>query len=134
MTEMQETTLEHVEEELSWAGLAVAYTLRAGEVALIVLIALLVTPPLMIAAFVVVAPLLVLATVALAIAAIVALPVFVVRRVHRHRTPDHHQVVHRLARLGREDSALAASRLRRLAARLQAKLHVQHGERTVARG
>ena len=131
MTGTQETTLEHIEEELSWAGLAVAYTLRAAEVALIVLIALLVCPPLMIATFVVVAPLAILAVAAAALAAVIALPVLVVRRLHRHRTPDAHALVHRLARLGREDSALAASRLRRLAARLQAKLHVQHEGRTV---
>jgi hypothetical protein len=121
-----ETTLEHVEEELSWAGLAVAYALRAGEVALIVLLALLVSPPLMVATVVVVVPLIALAVVTAAIAAVVALPVLVVRRLHRHRTPDAHAVVHRLAKLGRDDSAIAASRVRRLAARLQAKLHVQH--------
>ena len=100
MTETQESTIEHIEEELSWAGLAIAYMLRAAEVALIVLIALLVCPPLMIAAFVVVAPLALIAVVVAALAAVIALPVLVVRRLHRHRTPDAHALVHRLARLG----------------------------------
>ncbi|MET0686186.1 MAG: hypothetical protein ABW060_12785 [Solirubrobacteraceae bacterium] len=131
MTETQESTIEHIEEELSWAGLAIAYTLRAAEVALIALIALLVCPPLMIATVVVVAPLAIIAVVVAALAAVIALPVLVVRRLHRHRTPDAHALVHRLARLGREDSALAASGARRLVARVQAKLHVEHEGRTV---
>jgi hypothetical protein len=49
--------------------------------------------------------------------------VFVIRHLHRHRAPRAHELVHRLARLGRDDSALAASRMRRLAARVQAKLY-----------
>jgi hypothetical protein len=119
------TRLERTEEELSWAGLAVAGAIRAAELAVIVLIALLVSPPLMILTVVVVVPFIALAVVIGAVAAVIALPVFVIRHLHRHRASHAHDLVHRLARLGREDSALAASRVRRIAARAQAKLHVQ---------
>jgi hypothetical protein len=123
--------LERTEEELSWAGLAVAGTIRTGELAAIALLALLVCPPLAILTVVVVVPLIALAVVIGAVAAVIALPVFVVRHLHRHRAPHAHALVHRLAQLGRKDSALAASRVRRLAARAQAKLYVKR-DRTVA--
>jgi hypothetical protein len=119
------TRVERTEEELSWAGLALAGTIRAAELAVIVLIALLVCPPLAILTVVVVVPLIALALVIGAVAAVIALPVFVVRHLHRHRAPHAHALVHRLARLGREDSALAASRVRRIAARAQATLHAR---------
>jgi hypothetical protein len=117
--------LERAEEEFSWVGLAVAGTLRAAELAVIVLIALLVCPPLAILTVVVVVPLIALAVVIGAVAAVIALPVFVVLHLHRHRAPRADELVHRLARLGRNDAALAASRVRRLAARAQAKLYVR---------
>jgi hypothetical protein len=123
--------LERTEEELSWAGLAVAGTIRTGELAAIALLALLVCPPLAILTVVVVVPLIALAVVIGAVAAVIALPVFVVRHLHRHRAPHAHALVHRLAQLGRKDSALAASCVRRLAARAQAKLYVKR-DRTVA--
>jgi hypothetical protein len=121
-SDVTQTRLEHAEEELSWAGLALAGTLRAGEFAVIAVIALLVCPPLAILTVVVVAPLIALALVVGAVVAVIALPVLVVRHLHRHRAPHAHARVHRLAQLGRKDSALAASRVRRLAARAQAKL------------
>jgi hypothetical protein len=130
-TEDTQTSLERAEEELSWAGLAVAGTLRTVEFAVIALIALLVCPPLAILTVVVVVPLIALALVVGAVAAVIALPVFLVRHLHRHRAPHAHELVHRLARLGRKDSALAASRVRRLAARAQAKLYVKR-DRTLA--
>jgi hypothetical protein len=114
-----------IEDELSWVGLAVAGTLRAAELAVIVLIALVVCAPLAILAVVVVVPLIALALVIGAVAVVIALPVFVVRHLHRHRAPRAHELVHRLARLGRNDSALAASRVRRLASRAQGKLYVK---------
>ncbi len=129
--EVTQTRLERTEEELSWAGLALAGTLRAGEFAVIAVIALLVCPPLAILTVVVVVPLIALAVVIGAVVAVVALPVFVVRHLHRHRAPHAHALVHRLAQLGRKDSALAASRARRLAARAQAKLYVKR-DRTLA--
>ena len=121
-TEDTRTRLERTEEELSWAGLALAGTLRAGEFAVLAVIALLVCPPLAILTVVVVTPLIALALVVGAVVAVIALPVLVVRHLHRHRAPHAHARVHRLAQLGRKDSALAASRVRRLAARAQAKL------------
>jgi uncharacterized membrane protein len=123
--------VERTEEELSWAGLAVAGTIRAAEFAVIAVIALLVCPPLAILTVVVVVPLIALAVVIGAVAAVIALPVFVVRHLHRHRAPHAYALVHRLAQLGRKDSALAASRVRRIAARAQAKLYVKR-DRTVA--
>jgi uncharacterized membrane protein len=92
------TGLERVEEELSWVGLAIAGTLRAAELAVIVLIALLVCPPLAILTVVVVVPLIALAVVIGAAAAVIALPVFVVRHLHHHRAPRAHELVHRIAR------------------------------------
>ncbi|HEY6889988.1 MAG TPA: hypothetical protein VI300_19460 [Solirubrobacter sp.] len=126
------TFTERSEEELSWAGLAIAETIRVVEVAVIALAALLFCPPLLILAVVVLVPAIALAAVVGAAVAVIALPVFVARHLHRHRAGEAHARVHRLARLGRQDSALAASRLRRLVARAQAKLTVSH-DRTVTR-
>jgi hypothetical protein len=131
MTGPSGTAHERIEEELSWAGLAVAGTLRAVEFAVIAVIVLLVCPPLAILTVVVVVPLIALAVVIGAVALVIALPVFVVHHLHRHRAPHAHALVHRLAQAGRKDSALAASRVRRLAARAQAKLYVKR-DRTLA--
>jgi predicted membrane metal-binding protein len=95
-----QTRLERTEEELSWAGLAVAGTIRTAELAVIAVIALLVCPPLAILTVVVVVPLIALAVVVGAVAAVIALPVFVVRHAHRHRAAHAHELVHRLARRG----------------------------------
>jgi len=127
------TRLERAEDELSWAGLALAGTIRAGEFVVIAVIALLVCPPLAILTVVVVVPLIALAVVIGAIAAVIALPVFVIGHLHHHRAPNAEALVHRLARLGREDSARAASGLRRGLARLLAKLHVEHDPTPAAR-
>ena len=126
-TEDTRTRVERTEEELSWAGLALAGTIRAAELAVIVVIALLVCPPLAILTVVVVVPLIALAVVIGAVAAVIALPVFVVHHLHRHRAPHAHAhaLVHRLARRGREDSALAASRVRRIVGRALATLHAR---------
>jgi hypothetical protein len=124
-TDDTRTRVERTEEELSWAGLALAGTIRAAELAVIVLIALLVCPPLAILTVVVVVPLIALAVVIGAVAAVIALPVFVIHHLHRQRAPHAHALVHRLARLGREDSALAASRARRIAGRALATLHAR---------
>ena len=98
-------------------------TIRAVELAVIAVIALLVCPPLAIVGVVVVVPLIAIAVVIGAVAAVLALPVVVVRHLHRHRAPHAHALVHRVAQLGRKDSALAASPVRRLAARAQATLY-----------
>jgi hypothetical protein len=119
------TRVERTEEELSWAGLALAGTIRTGELAVIAVIALLVCPPLAILTVVVVVPLIALALVIGAVVAVIALPVFVIRHLHRHRAPHAHALVHRLAQAGRQDSALAASRVRRIAARAQETLYAR---------
>jgi len=121
-----QTRLERAEDELSWAGLALAGTIRVGEFLVIAVIALLVCPPLAILTVVVVVPLVAIAVVVGAVAAVIALPVFVIHHLHRHRAPNAEALVHRLARVGRQDTARAASGLRRVAARVQAKLHVEH--------
>jgi hypothetical protein len=73
------------EDELSWVSLAVAEAIRVAELAAIALIALLVSPPLMILAVVVIIPAIALTALAGLIACIVALPVFVIRHLHRRR-------------------------------------------------
>ena len=80
-------TLEHVEEELSWAGLAVAGALRVVELAAIAVLALLICPPLLILAVVVIVPAIAIA----AVVGVVALPVLAVRHFHRHRGAHVHR-------------------------------------------
>ena len=110
--------IEHTEEELSWAGLVVAETLRAAELAVIAIGALLICPPLAILAVVVIVPAIALAVVVGAVAAVIALPVFVVRHLHGHRAGAARARVDRLAQWGRKDAALTGSRARRLVAKL----------------
>jgi hypothetical protein len=112
---MTDDFVEHAEEELSWAGLALAETIRAGELAVIVLGSLLICPPLFILAAVVIVPTIILAVVVGAVAAVIAAPVFAIRHLHRHRSGSAHERVHRLARLGGHDSTV-----RRLAGKLHA--------------
>jgi hypothetical protein len=78
---MPDSLIERTEDDLSWAGLAFAELLQVGEVALVALIALLVTPPLLILAVVVLVPALIVA----AVCGLVALPVMAVRHHHRRR-------------------------------------------------
>jgi len=77
------------EEALFWAGAAVATTLRVVELAAIALASVFIAPPLVIVAVVVVVALIVMA----AVVALVALPVVVIRRVHRHRSEHPHPLV-----------------------------------------
>jgi predicted membrane metal-binding protein len=119
------SSIERTEEALSWAGVAAVATLRVAELAAIVVAVLLVVPPLAILVAVVVVPAIALTAVVGLIAAAVALPVFVVRHVHRHRAAHAHQVVRRLADLGRSEHAAASSRVRRVVARAQQKLYVK---------
>jgi hypothetical protein len=118
---MTDPLVERTEEELSWAGLTIAETIRAAELALVALIALLATPPLLILAVIVIVPAVAFALLAGALAA----PVFAVRHLHRHRRDHAHSRVHRLAQWGRQDTAAAASWLRRAGARAQAKLYTK---------
>lgn len=111
------TLTERSEEELSWVGLAVADTIRAVELAIVALLALLVAPPLLILAVVVIVPVAVFA----AVIGAIALPVVAIRHLHRHHRAHAHERVHRLAQWGRTDAARAGSWLRRA----QAKLYVK---------
>jgi hypothetical protein len=89
---------EKLEADAGLAGLAAAETLRAGEVAIVVLLALLVCPPLAILAVVVVAPLLVIALVLGLIVAVLSTPYLLVhhfRGPHRTHLP---LLAHRLRR------------------------------------
>jgi hypothetical protein len=117
ISEATQTRVEHAEEELSWAGLAVAETLRAAELVILAIGALLICPPLAILAVVVIVPVIAIALVVGAVTAVIALPVFVVRHLHRHRAPHAHARVHRWAQQGRND----ATRVGRVLSKLYAK-------------
>jgi di/tricarboxylate transporter len=79
--------IEEIEEAASFAGLAIAFALRAVEVGAVVLIGLLICPPLLILSFVVVAPLLAATIVGALIAAVLAAPYLLVRRLRGHHVP-----------------------------------------------
>ena len=114
MTEDRRTTVE----ELSSAGLAVAEAIRVAELAAIAVLALVIVPPLAILAVIVVVPMALMA----ALVTLIALPVLVVRGVHRHRAGHAHHQVRRLAELGRARAATATTRFHRAMALALAKL------------
>jgi hypothetical protein len=117
--------IERAEEVLSWAGVAAVATIRVVELVAIAVAALLVVPPLAILVVVVVVPAITLTALIALVAAVVAGPVFVVRHAHRHRAAHAHEVVRRLADLGRSEQAAASSRVRRVVARAQRKLYAK---------
>lgn len=81
---------EHVEEEAALAGVAAAESLRAAELAVVVLLALLVCPPLAILAVVVVVPVLAIALVVGLVVAVFSAPYLLVhhfRGGHRRHLP-----------------------------------------------
>jgi hypothetical protein len=119
------SAIERSEEVLSWAGVAAVGTIRAVELAAIAVAVLLVVPPLAILVAVVVLPAIALTALVAVVVAVVAVPVFVVRHAHRHRAAHAHQVVRRLADLGRSEQALTRSRVRRVVARAQRKLYAK---------
>ena len=92
---------EKIEEDASLAGLAAGETLRAGEVALAVLLGLLVCPPLAILAVVVVVPLLVMALVLGLLAAVLSTPYLLVHHFRGHHGGHGALLAHRLRRAGR---------------------------------
>jgi membrane protein implicated in regulation of membrane protease activity len=87
----------NAKDELSWAGLAVAETLRAFELALIAIGILIICPPLLILLVIVLVPTIAIA----AVVAVIALPVYAVRHFHRQDAEHNHHRVGRLAELGR---------------------------------
>jgi len=93
--------VEKLEEDASLAGLAAGETLRAVEVAAVVLLGLLVCPPLAILAVVVVVPLLVMALVVGLIAAVLSAPYLLVHHFRGHDRRHASLLAHRLRRAGR---------------------------------
>jgi Flp pilus assembly protein TadB len=90
----------HREEIEEAAVLGPGVVLRGAEIGMVALLGLLVCPPLAILAVVVVVPLLALAIVAGVVAAIVAVPYLLVRRVaEHHRTHHSSAFAHGLRRL-----------------------------------
>jgi membrane protein YdbS with pleckstrin-like domain len=87
-----DTTESTTEEAVTWLEIATAVALRGAELAVVAVATVFIAPPLVILAVVVIVPLLALA----AVVSVVAVPVLVVRRVHRHRSAHPHQFVHRL--------------------------------------
>jgi hypothetical protein len=92
---------EKLEEDASLAGLAVAGALRAGEVAAVVLLGLLVCPPLAILVVLVVVPLLVTALVLGLLAAVLSTPYLLVHHFRGHHGGHAALLAHRLRRAGR---------------------------------
>ena len=103
--------VEKLEKDALATGVAAAGALRAGEVATIVLIGLLVCPPLAILVVVVVVPLLVIALIVALLAAVVTLPYLL---FHHFRSPHRGHAVllaHRLRAAGRAVFDLAPHRI-----------------------
>jgi hypothetical protein len=102
---------EHVEEEAALAGVAAAESLRAAEVAVVVLLGLLVCPPLAILAVVVVVPVVALALVLGLVVAVLSAPYLLVhhfRGEHRRHLP---LLAQRLCHAGRALADLAPHRI-----------------------
>jgi hypothetical protein len=102
---------EKLEEDASLAAVAAGGALRAGEVALVVFVGLLVCPPLAILVFLVVVPLLVTALVLGLVVAVLSTPYLL---VHHFRGPHGGHaalLAHRLRRAGRAVLDLAPHRI-----------------------
>jgi hypothetical protein len=102
---------EQLEEHAALAGVAAAETLRAGEVAIVVLLGLLVCPPLAILAVVVVVPLLAIALVLGLIVAVVSAPYLLVHHFRGHDRRHLPLLAHRLRHAGRALVDLAPHRI-----------------------
>jgi hypothetical protein len=102
---------EKLEEDATLAGVAAADTLRAVEVAAVVLLGLLVVPPLAILVFLVVAPLLVIALVLGLLAAVLSAPYLLVHHFRGHHGGHFSLLAHRLRRAGRALVDLAPHRI-----------------------
>ena len=101
---------EKLEEDAALAGVAVAGSLRAVEVAAVVLLGLLVCPPLAILVVVVVVPILVIALVLGLLAVVISTPYLLVHHFRGHH--DHLSLLaHRLRRAGRALIDLAPHRI-----------------------
>jgi hypothetical protein len=100
-THEQYSPAEKLEEEASTAGLAAGEALRAGEVAAVVFLGLLVCPPLAILAVVVVVPLLVTALVLGLLAAVISAPYLLVHHLRGQHGGHGALLARRLRQAGR---------------------------------
>jgi hypothetical protein len=107
------------EEALSWFGIAAVAAIRGAELAVLAVAAVFIAPPLVILGAIVLIPAAALALVAAAI----AVPVLVIRDIHRHRAGHAHHLVRRLAERGRREETAAVTGVRRMVARAQRKLY-----------
>jgi hypothetical protein len=105
------SSAEKLEEDASLAGLATGETLRAGEVALVVFVGLLVCPPLAILVVLVAVPLLVTALVLGLVAAVLSTPYLLVHHFRGHDRRHVWLLAHRLRRAGRALLDLAPHRI-----------------------
>jgi hypothetical protein len=106
-----ETPVEHLEKDALVAGYAAAGTIRAVEVAAIVLLGLLICPPLAILTVVVVVPLLAIALVVALLAAVVTVPYVIVQRLRGHHRGHGSVLAHRIRAAGRALLDLAPHRI-----------------------
>ena len=100
-TSKPHSSVEKFEEDAALAGVAVAGSLRAVEVAAVVLLGLLVCPPLAILVVVVVGPLLVAALVLGLLVAVLSTPYLLVHHFRGHHGGHLPLLAHRLRRAGR---------------------------------
>jgi hypothetical protein len=105
------STADKLEEDALVAGFAAAGTLRAVEVAAVVLLGLLVCPPLAILVVVVVLPLLAIALVVALLAAVLTVPYVVVQRLRGHHGGHASLLAHRLRVAGHALLNLAPHRI-----------------------
>jgi hypothetical protein len=102
---------EKLEEDAELAGVAAAGTLRAVEVAAVVLLGLLVCPPLAILVVLVVVPILVTALVLGLLAAVLSTPYLLVHHFRAHDRRHVSLLAHRLRHAGRALVDLAPHRI-----------------------
>jgi hypothetical protein len=107
----QRSPAETVEEDVALAGLAAGEALRAGEVAAVVLVGLLVCPPLAILVVLVVVPLLVVALLLGLLIAVVSTPYLLVHHLRGHHGGHGSLLAQRLRRAGRALLDLAPHRI-----------------------
>jgi hypothetical protein len=110
-TPIPHPTAEKLERDAELAGAAVAGSLRAVEVAAVVLVGLLICPPLAILAVLVVIPILVTAIALALLAAILGTPYLIVQHLRGHPGGHLSILAHRLRAAGRALLDLAPHRI-----------------------
>ena len=103
--------VEKLEKDALVTGFAAAATLRAVEVAAIVLLGLVVCPPLAVLVVVVVVPLLVIALAVALLAAVLTVPYLLVQHLRNHHGGHAPLLAHRLRVAGRAVLDLAPHRI-----------------------